>query len=332
MSSETIAFDHAAFQKLLATIPRNPATGDVDMNEMFSLLTDESNPAVRALSECAVLESLAAYDYAALALTIVPGTTWQAKLTDRGPMTDLVMCVGDIPPLLRQHHLLLECRDAATGVVRYHEDLLVDLPAASEAVLTFVRRCIALPAAPQSPALPSLLRFSDAFLPHASVLAPFLDTLPAPFKWYIASPSSRPKEPSTFDDFLHLAEALKESGNAAYARRERGAAVEAYTQGTQVLGLAIMRAPGRFPESARLGAVLLANRAAAHLLENAAEEALEDGLHAEGTDPTYVKGYMRQVRAYELLGDMGQRRAVLKRALGRVNAGDAVVVRSMLDS
>ncbi|KAI0039724.1 hypothetical protein FA95DRAFT_991445 [Auriscalpium vulgare] len=241
-----------------------------------------------------------------------------------------------------EHETMLECRDAATGAMRSSQYLFTKEGASlSQGVLArFVRRCIAYPNAPQQPALPALMLFSNQFSLHMSAVEPFLNSLPAPFKWKIDGPDGpeparrlrgQYEQPDVFDVLVGLAGERKDTGNKEYALRNHECAVRAYTQGIEALCRAFASAPERIlPPFRRLRAVLLANRAAVHLLDHCAEEALRDGRAAEEADPTYVKGYFRQVRAHEMLGETGERRAVLERALGFVYGADLLAVKSAL--
>ncbi|KAI0046950.1 hypothetical protein FA95DRAFT_1606516 [Auriscalpium vulgare] len=94
--------------------------------------------------------------------------------------------------------------------------------ATARLVLDFVRVCITKPAPAQ---LPGSLRLTHALLPYAAKLTPFLPFLPAlpvPFTYCY---ETRTQARGNAFYFFECAD----RGNAAYARRERAAAVEAST-------------------------------------------------------------------------------------------------------
>ncbi|KAI0064270.1 hypothetical protein BV25DRAFT_1914485 [Artomyces pyxidatus] len=68
----------------------------------------------------------------------------------------------------------------------------------------------------------------------------------------------------------------------------------------------------------RLLAICSSNLAAAYLLEGDgmyAEKALESAERAEEMDPTYEKGYYRQARAHEVMGNVDKAISAMERAL-----------------
>ncbi|KAI0041419.1 hypothetical protein FA95DRAFT_1576373 [Auriscalpium vulgare] len=350
MSFTPIAMNTDCIETFASSFPVNPDTGLRETEDMKRYIFENPDcPDVRRFwTSTAASPPLSKDAYAALAPQILPRSAWLVLMNEFGAAGSLNPAQWALPPDLRgNNYTKLTCCDAGTRAMRFEQDFFHDEPLSSDTVLLFVKRCIATPVAPQQPALPASMFFSDIYLPHAPTLAPFLDALPAPFQWQIAPlpdpagpPPPVPTHPDNFDELVELAEQMKAAGNREYAARQRGRAVQIYTVALAGFGRAIAVKPHRVNARVRrLHAVLLANRAAAHLLEDEVggtgadpAEALRDGRAAEKADPTYVKGYLRQARAHEMLGQVGERRAVLERALGHVHGVDALAVRNALDS
>ncbi|KAI0047329.1 hypothetical protein FA95DRAFT_1606134 [Auriscalpium vulgare] len=336
--------DDPAYAKIIADMPPNPKTGRKDLLDIITHLAENSNRQdVRALyggtDDTAVRAQLDVFDFAALAPTVVPGTTWRVGLIDRGDIAfHFPLPPGPVQTIKITHRTGMKCRDEATGMMRLQQDLLGEDTVLSDYMLTFLRRCIAMPAGPQEPALPATMIIADLLAPHLPVLEPFLNSLPAPFTWQVAGPgpsTGPPRDdfPETYDGLIAFANERKESANKAYSIKLYELSAQGYGHGIEALSRAEVLEPQSMgPPERRLRAVLHANRAAAYLASGEASAALQDGCDAEKLDPSYLKGYIRQARAHEVLGDTGDRRTVLERALGCVNAVDALVVRSMLNS
>lgn len=93
-----------------------------------------------------------------------------------------------------------------------------------------------------------------------------------------------------------FAEKSKAVGNKAFEKKERKAAVDAYTDAIDHLVDVLAQKPDTTDEerAKRLMAVSYANRAAAYLLPGDGvdlDKALADGVAAEKADPTYSKAY-----------------------------------------
>ncbi|KAI0047326.1 hypothetical protein FA95DRAFT_1595755 [Auriscalpium vulgare] len=332
--------------KIIADMPPNPKTGSKNPLDIFTYIAENANRQdVRALyggtDDTAERAQLDVFDFAALAPTVVPGTMWRVGLIDRGDIAfHFPLPSGHFQTIKVTHRTTMECRDEATGTMRFQQDLLGEDAVLSDYMLTFLRRCVAMPAAPQEPALPATMILSDLLAPHLPVLEPFLNSLPPPFTWQVAGPApstgppwSEFNFPTTYDELIALAKEMKDSANEVYEMKFYEMAVQWYRYGIEALSRAEALEPERMgPPERRLRAVLHANRAAAHLGNGNAGAALQDGLDAEQLDPSYLKGYIRQARAHEVMGDKSERRTVLERALGCVNAVDMLVVRRMLDS
>ncbi|KAI0039725.1 hypothetical protein FA95DRAFT_1612350 [Auriscalpium vulgare] len=341
MQPEHITFDDGPVELIMSQLP------DVlNVSDLSSYMA--RNMELRDAQS--VNAELLAYDYAAL--TVVPGTLWMMILSTPGAVKLSAGAQG----LKESRQTELDCNDAlAESTVRFRQNVYEEGAALTESVLMFVRRCIARPFAQHKPTIPAVMLFSDLFIPHLPVLEPFLNALPAPFKWQIAGrpdpddpdpvsdigpiapPSATPRPTDSTDPaaLIQFACERKDAGNTEYELREHEHAVQAYTQGIDALDLLEPQHVGA-PER-RLRAVLLANRAAAHLMGGDVDAVLRDGRAAEEADPTYAKGYIRQARAleFEMQGsedDDDEWRAVLERGLRCVKGKDASAIRNMLDA
>lgn len=93
---------------------------------------------------------------------------------------------------------------------------------------------------------------------------------------------------------MELAEKSKLIGNAAFSRKERAAAIKAYTEAIKHLIDVLSMKPGLEEEAKakNLLAICHSNRAATYLIPGAGQDvdqALLDGQKAEKADPSYAK-------------------------------------------
>ncbi|KAI0042030.1 hypothetical protein FA95DRAFT_1610538 [Auriscalpium vulgare] len=298
-------------------------------------MNDEAAAAFLTLMDCDLLGR-----------DITPGSKWAVNLTRYS--AEPAYPSPETTPVCEC--TLLACDDANTGKPRFHK--VYDTSPSSDDVVAFVRRCIMAPKQPQEIAVPERMLFCAAFRPHKFALTLLLNEFeyPPPFKWQIADASDQQQytPPDIFTYLVGLANEMKGIGNGHFDGRRREDAVRSYTIALGDLDRAVALRPQRDDApTRRLRAVLLANRAAAQLLmcdggktkdirvgwkDADAVAALQDGRAAEEADPTYVKGYFRQVAAYERLGKLGERCAVLERALGHVHGADVLAVKNALDS
>jgi hypothetical protein len=97
-----------------------------------------------------------------------------------------------------------------------------------------------------------------------------------------------------FQGYLKLAEKAKDDGNAAFAREDRSAAIEAYSEAMERMRDALEQNPDeeQVAKAVTFLAICLSNRAAAYLMDGEgmdAMKAVRDGEKAESVDPNYVK-------------------------------------------
>ncbi|KAF4614920.1 hypothetical protein D9613_002768 [Agrocybe pediades] len=326
----------ASWRELLDKIPPNPVTGKVEMMDVLKFVESHPDKMEKFMAQSAESErgkpkvDLANYDYQALASTIVPSSFWVIQLThvgffDRnGNEVDPAQAHSSsgIEPAF-----MIYCYDEK-NMYRLAEQCL-GLPDSTR-VLKSIKQAIADPVPPLKPSLPLFLIVSIKFAAHAEVLKPFLDSLPAPFHWRFETA----QEAEIVDDGVHelnkkgvkigmeLAEKEKASGNKAFAKKDRKAAIEAYSAAVGHTTDVLSQKPDikEQEKATKLRAVCLANRAAAQLLpgdDMNAKSALEDGKAAETLDPSYAKAYARQAAASEALGNITEAQDAIARALRR---------------
>ncbi|KAI0698108.1 hypothetical protein BC835DRAFT_1269482 [Cytidiella melzeri] len=225
-----------------------------------------------------------------------------------------------------QPMFFLNCEHS--GVIRLME-AVTGLPN-SLTVLRFIKRSMVTPVPGLHPGIPRHLRITMSLTQHRPSLQPFLDSLPAPFTWDIETQEVAQMTRDAIDNQLHtkhllflaVAEAAKAEGNRAFNRKDRQTALKQYKEAIDRAWDAASLRPGTEDTAAahRLMAVCYANRAATHLLpgEDAdPSKALADSQIAEKYDPDYAKGYYRQAKAHEALGEVLQAQESLRRALSR---------------
>ncbi|KAI0065797.1 hypothetical protein BV25DRAFT_1821484 [Artomyces pyxidatus] len=276
---------------------------------------------------------LSSYDFTSLEVQV--NTAWHIDL-DYDGMVDpskrlLHTATGDKRPGARPHFsLMCTAMEGPEQLTRWVEEY-PGLPD-SAAVLDFIRHAIATPYAAMRSYLPEVLLLPLKLRPHEPTLRPFLDSLPAPFKWHIETPATAELHSEIamagredrFAAYVAEARKAKEAGNAAFAQRDRSGAVKQYLDamniGKRALDERASEESMRRERVRNLLAVCAANCAAACLLEGEdmnAELALVSGKIAETMDKGYVKGYYRQARAHELLGNLDMAIKVMERARAR---------------
>ncbi|KAI0065832.1 hypothetical protein BV25DRAFT_1821514 [Artomyces pyxidatus] len=281
---------------------------------------------------------LSSYDFTSLEVQV--NTAWLIKLDYSGLVDPskrvLHTATGDRRPGPRPYFFLtctaMSQTEGPEQTTRWAEEY-PGLPD-SAAVLDFIRHAIATPYAAMPSCLPEGLFLTLNLRPHEPALRPFLDSLPAPFKWHIETPATAELHSEIamagredrFATYVAGARKAKEAGNAAFAQKDRYGAVKLYLDamdlGKRALDEKASEESVQRERVRNLLAVCAANCAAAYLLEGEgmnAESALVSGGIAETMDKDYVKGYYRQARAHELLGDLDKAIEVMERARARPN-------------
>ena len=162
------------------------------------------------------------------------------------------------------------------------------------------------------PSIPSLLGFGHNLTQHETSLKPFLDSLPRSCH-YIFEPTELKNRLSDqryengargFRRYIEHATAIKDAGNAAYARDDPAEAIKQYAQAIEVLEKLLLKSISeqeeRDRETRALIAVCWANSSAAKILEVPGNEVnLEDARlfakNAITSDPGYAKGYIESL-------------------------------------
>ncbi|KAI0039726.1 hypothetical protein FA95DRAFT_991062 [Auriscalpium vulgare] len=231
---------------------------------------------------------------------------WQMTLIDKGPVDPMDGAA---------HRFAFTCQDLTppgTGGIIYAQEATCIGQPPPALVLVLVCRALIV----KEPMLPSSFKLSAAFTPYADILTPLLSAIPEPFTYIIMKPEvARVLGLQS----TALAEKAKEAGNRAYAQNDRAKAVAAYRTAEVMLVQVLALGHGRaeLAHARRLRAVSLANCAAAYMLDGPdqdAGKALREAQEAEREDAGYIKGYLRQMRAYVALGDVAQARCALERA------------------
>ena len=171
---------------------------------------------------------------------------------------------------------------------------------------------MACPMEGYKPSIPSLLGFGHNLTQHETSLRPFLNSLP----WgcqYIFEPAELKNRLSdrdyelgkhAFRRYIELATAIKDAGNAAYARKDPAEAITQYAQAIEDLEKLLLKSISKEEERDRetraLIAVCWANSSAAKMLEvpgneTNLEDARLDAEEAITSDPIYAKGYIESL-------------------------------------
>ncbi|TFY61675.1 hypothetical protein EVJ58_g4370 [Rhodofomes roseus] len=171
----------------------------------------------------------------------------------------------------------------------------------SDSLLKYLKRAIASPLPPKTPAIPNVLWLHRNLRPHVDALCPFLDSLPVPFSWRMQQPT---------------------------------AAIDHYSGAYEILADTVPRDPTDEEKLAirRSLAVCLANRAAVWLMAGDAGAALQDAKDATDFDSDYGKAYYRQAKAYSQLDAREKSINVLIKALKRPKlASDEGLIDALVD-
>jgi len=271
---------------------------------------------------------LSSFDFASLASTIKQGSSWVIQLENMD--VDASGNTAD-PSQIHlpgfQPYFMIYCYDDKT---RYRvTDNCKGLPN-SNTVLKSIQRAIAKPIPPLKPCLPWFFLVSVKLKQHEPTIRPFLDSLPSPFHWrFETREEAEQLNDSIFETNqygirfgLESASKSKSIGNAAFARKDRSAAVMAYSDAIDSLIDALCQKPDiqQEKDAKRQLAICYSNRAAAYLIPGPgmdASKALKDGEAAEHQDPSYAKSYVRQATASKILGQMDAAQDAISRALRR---------------
>ncbi|KAI0065795.1 hypothetical protein BV25DRAFT_1821481 [Artomyces pyxidatus] len=318
----------------------NPITGQVEMEDLQRAMLENMTPdtmkfidSMLSLHRQSSDIDLTSFDFVSLGNTIEAESFWIIVLNYVG-MVDASQNSLDDETARRtpgaMPYFAMECKSCQgpeEPIGQRWAQVSVGLPN-SAAVLDFIHHAIATPIPPNTPCLPQTLYLSIKFAPHIPTLRPFLDSLPAPFTWGIETPAQAELHSELamlgkehrLDAYIAYAHKEKDEGNAAFAKKDRARALAAYSEAVVYATSAAQQGGNekRTKEAERLLAVCLSNRAATHLLEGEgmdARNALHDAEAAEEHDPSYVKGYYRQSRAHEVIGDTEKAIIVMERAL-----------------
>ncbi|KAH9831784.1 uncharacterized protein C8Q71DRAFT_714832 [Rhodofomes roseus] len=211
----------------------------------------------------------------------------------------------------------------------------------SDSLLKYLKRAIASPLPPKTPAIPNVLWLHRDLSPHVDALCPFLDSLPVPFSWRMQQPDEggdasayRGVDMSSIARSIRRAEEKKRLGNAAFGRQDSTAAIDHYSGAYEILADTVPRDPTdeEKPAIRRSLAVCLANRAAVWLMAGDAGAALQDAKDATDFDSDYGKAYYRQAKAYSQLDAREKSINVLIKALKRPKlASDEGLIDALVD-
>ncbi|TRM61720.1 hypothetical protein BD626DRAFT_570435 [Schizophyllum amplum] len=331
-------------QSIVSNLPENPATGEVDMSSIMDYMSEHPDAMEKLAKNMSKLEAntsvdLETFNYVSLKSTIRKRSFWVLQLHS-GPV------VSPSEPHKALSHseasrvpgakptFSIYCYDDK-GIFRSTEDF-IGLPT-SKQVLESIKKSIAQPMPPSKPALPEFYLVSSKLEPHAAVISPFLDSIAPPISWRFETDDEAndvsngvyQKNVDSPQINLKLAEEMKARGNAAYANKDKDAAVAEYTAAIKRLCDAMASQPDDADEKSirRRLAVCYANRAAALLIsgsESELKKALADGEAAVDWDATYAKGYVRQSTAQDLLGDKEKAMDIIAKGLRQPSLANEV--------
>jgi hypothetical protein len=166
-------------------------------------------------------------------------------------------------------------------------------------------QAITAPISPLKPGLPNIFMISLRYKAHEEALKKYLDILPRPFTWRFETEEESRNVAAGLSDlneqgiaiYRSRSETFKRLGNDAFKKKDRKAAVAAYTQAIdeleEALGLAQLELDDEAKADAKKAlAVCYANRAAAWTIDGPgsdAGKAVEDGYASERMNKTYLK-------------------------------------------
>ncbi|KAI0047343.1 hypothetical protein FA95DRAFT_1606143 [Auriscalpium vulgare] len=302
------------------------ATLKPDLAPAKHVLTNSNDPNIRKVYELGYRVHKQAEEADILgvdftSLKIVPNSSWMFTLNHKGMVDANKMPIKPEAAAKNpgsQHLFTLDCYERIGGrdTPRFTRQVYGQ-PSSAE-VLDFLKRSILF----VRPRLPNRASFTVEFAPHMPVLRPFLDSLPRPVSYHFETP---PLAEEFYKQSVAVADELKKKGNVAFAARDGAAALTAYMDAADHLCTALDKTPNANQDAAakRLLVICYANCAAVYLLDGKGmDAALALGQEAEKADPTYAKGYHRQARSHELLGQIEEARQVLERALARQDVHD----------
>ncbi|KAF8162969.1 hypothetical protein B0H34DRAFT_301903 [Crassisporium funariophilum] len=328
--------DPGMMMSLMKKIPKNPATGRVDLLDIMKYMEENPSEMSELMGEVDKLgigksdTDLSTFNYEALAPTIVHESAWVIQLesmgfVDRnGKPVDPDQASGStgVRPTF-----MLYCYDEK-GSYRLTREC-VGLPEANT-ILDVLQRAIAEPLLPLKPCLPWFLLLSIKLQQHVSSLKPFLDSLPSPFHWRLETREEAEGLHNGVDalnqagarNSMSLATKAKTTGNDAFHKQDRISALRAYSEALKHLIDVLCQKPDSELEgkAKKLQAVCYANRAAAYLIPGKGidmNRALKDGQDSEKADPSYNKAYIRQATSSRMLGKMDDAQDAIVRALRR---------------
>jgi tetratricopeptide (TPR) repeat protein len=166
---------------------------------------------------------------------------------------------------------------------------------------------MACPAECYEPSIPSFIGFGHNLTQHETFLKPFLDSLPLGCR-YVFEPIELKNllcdqeyefAKRNFRLYIEHATAIKNNGNAAYARSDPAEAMTQYAQAIEELEKLLLKAISkeeeRDHEIRALIAVCWANSSAAKMLEVSENETNLEGARLDAekaitSDPIYAKG------------------------------------------
>lgn len=336
---------------LMRKIPPNAVTGRVELMDIVKYMEENPSEMEQLMNEVDKHEigspkvDLEIYNYSALARTIKTDAEWVIQLESMGFVDGSGNPVdpdGAHSSTGVQPTFILYCYDD-TGAYRITHEC-IGLPD-SKTVLQTIQRAIAEPCLPLKPGLPSHLLISVKLTPHIAAIKPFLDSLPAPFRWRLETR----QEAEGVHEGVHalnqqgvqtglvLAEKAKTAGNKAFSQKDRRSAIKAYSEALSHLVDVLSQKPNDEDEkkAINLRAICFANRAATYLVPGDGmnlKKALEDGKAAEAINPSYAKAYIRQSTALQRLGKMDDAQDAIVRALRRKDLeNDAGLVDCLVD-
>ncbi|KAF5353197.1 hypothetical protein D9756_007781 [Leucocoprinus leucothites] len=335
---KSLGIDDGLIQDIMSSVQPDPITGKIGVEALMKYIMESKNPQMaKALQNGARLVEQqrreTSIDWSKVdfgKIKVQENVTWWLRVT---------MLLGDTRGGGAKR-FMLECMtygnkiDAPRLVDKYKS-----LPSPEE-LLHFIRRCIAKPLPGFEPSIPSILIIQRDFLPHSSLIKPFLDSLPSSFSWAIeseAASSATSSHHNTLSLFaweipLDFARQSKAKGNELYNKGERKAAIIAYSDAIDRLMNGFRSDPSKEKnrEAEKLLAVCLANRSAAYLMQvtkregeeevdwdSDLHEAWKDGQVAIRVDPTYAKGYLRVSTAHHRLGHLKKAQETLASGLRR---------------
>ncbi|KAA1475758.1 hypothetical protein DENSPDRAFT_932582 [Dentipellis sp. KUC8613] len=323
-------WDTNVLRDVIRNLPPDPHTGDLEPRNLLRYLQENAHrPEIQRLLQNGIAmdqnvrsKDISSFDFTSLNVT--PNTVWIFNVSYVGKL-DREGCERDPDDPNALPSFSLTCHDG-----RLFETFVGKLPT-SDQVLHFIKRAIAAPNPPFKPGLPMGFLLRRHLEPHMTVLRPFLDSLPAPFAYQLETPemeevlsnAAAQGRKDRLNSYLEIVAKFKNEGNEAFARRDRAAAIKAYSGAIKYLDDVLENTSGNPVEEQRLTrlvAVVCANRAAAYLLDGEgrdAKMALIDGHVAEDRDPTYLKAYYRQARALELLEELKLSQECIGRGLAR---------------